>query len=293
MTKSKAVWALLGVLLLMSAISAFALPVTYDGTVTVDNAVTTGVDIDVETNLETKSVTSDDGTFLVSASGDEGTTTDFYVWGALAESITQPAQASVTTVTINFTTLSNGASCTQNEACNSGRCCSGTCASSCGGGGGGSSGGGGDNDYIPTGDDDSYCNEDWDCTDWSACVNGEQTRDCTDANDCSEAYFKPGEERDCSETPSADDSDSGEEETTATTDSGAGDGEDDSSTGSAGILEQDEPEQGGPFSAITGALAGLNITGSPITLGVAGLGALLVLLGIGWYVFAPKRDDDE
>lgn len=41
------------------------------------------------------------------------------------------------------------------------------------------------------------CTVDWACNDWSACVNGLQTRSCVDLNDCNSERDKPSEERDC------------------------------------------------------------------------------------------------
>jgi len=41
------------------------------------------------------------------------------------------------------------------------------------------------------------CIENWDCTDWSACVDGSQTRTCTDSNNCGTTINKPGESRSC------------------------------------------------------------------------------------------------
>lgn len=41
------------------------------------------------------------------------------------------------------------------------------------------------------------CTEDWDCTSWSECVNDEQTRTCTDLNDCGTIENKPIILRDC------------------------------------------------------------------------------------------------
>ncbi|NIM47350.1 MAG: hypothetical protein GTN40_04320 [Candidatus Aenigmarchaeota archaeon] len=43
------------------------------------------------------------------------------------------------------------------------------------------------------------CIENWDCTDWSECVGGTQTRTCTDLNDCGTTYDAPDpfESRSC------------------------------------------------------------------------------------------------
>lgn len=41
------------------------------------------------------------------------------------------------------------------------------------------------------------CEENWDCTSWSECINNIQTRTCTDLNACGTTVNKPGEERSC------------------------------------------------------------------------------------------------
>ncbi len=57
------------------------------------------------------------------------------------------------------------------------------------------------------------CMENWDCTDWSECINGTQTRTCIDLSDCGTTNNKPietqtclecnfGERRDCTTTES-------------------------------------------------------------------------------------------
>ncbi len=45
------------------------------------------------------------------------------------------------------------------------------------------------------------CVESWECSEWSACVNGEQTRSCFDSNSCGTEQDKPEEFRSCIETP--------------------------------------------------------------------------------------------
>ncbi|MFH1256384.1 MAG: hypothetical protein V1494_03760 [Candidatus Diapherotrites archaeon] len=42
------------------------------------------------------------------------------------------------------------------------------------------------------------CEESWSCTFWSSCVNGTQTRTCTDANECGTTTNKPAESQSCS-----------------------------------------------------------------------------------------------
>jgi len=60
-----------------------------------------------------------------------------------------------------------------------------------GGGGGRVTGGGAGTSYI--------CEPNWQCSDWSACVNGQQTRTCTDIAECGTDYLKPETLRACSE----------------------------------------------------------------------------------------------
>ena len=42
-------------------------------------------------------------------------------------------------------------------------------------------------------------NYDWNCTDWSECLDGEQTRTCKDKNNCYNEYGKPDETKTCDE----------------------------------------------------------------------------------------------
>ena len=62
--------------------------------------------------------------------------------------------------------------------------CDGMIDNGCGGGGGGGGGG-------------PSCSINWSCTDWSECINGEQTRICTDTNNCGSNYNKPEETQSC------------------------------------------------------------------------------------------------
>ena len=43
------------------------------------------------------------------------------------------------------------------------------------------------------------CQENWTCTEWSACIGGNQTRTCTDNNDCGTENNKPPESESCTE----------------------------------------------------------------------------------------------
>lgn len=62
------------------------------------------------------------------------------------------------------------------------------------GGSSGTSGGGsfgGSSVFITS------CEEDWECTDWSECTEGTQTRACTDVNECETEEGKPSESQTC------------------------------------------------------------------------------------------------
>ena len=41
------------------------------------------------------------------------------------------------------------------------------------------------------------CTENWQCTEWSACINNQQTRTCTDINNCGTTFNKPIESQSC------------------------------------------------------------------------------------------------
>lgn len=53
------------------------------------------------------------------------------------------------------------------------------------------------------------CIEDWECTEWSACTSGTQTRTCTEQNGCGTADDKPAESQSCSGSGSSSSSSSG------------------------------------------------------------------------------------
>lgn len=48
---------------------------------------------------------------------------------------------------------------------------------------------------------ESSCIELWTCTQWSACVDGEQTRTCTDSNECGTTKTMPDETKECEDVP--------------------------------------------------------------------------------------------
>jgi len=71
-----------------------------------------------------------------------------------------------------------------------------------GSGGGGGGGGGGNGETTSTikqetTQQEDICREKWTCTEWSACVNGRQTRTCTEQNGCGTDLYKPFEEQPC------------------------------------------------------------------------------------------------
>jgi PGF-pre-PGF domain-containing protein len=47
------------------------------------------------------------------------------------------------------------------------------------------------------------CQEDWECTSWSSCVSGQQTRDCEDLNECGTTEDKPDETKTCTASSNA------------------------------------------------------------------------------------------
>jgi hypothetical protein len=47
------------------------------------------------------------------------------------------------------------------------------------------------------------CTENWNCSDWSACVNSQQTRACIDNNKCGTTLNKPIEAQTCNPVPPA------------------------------------------------------------------------------------------
>jgi len=82
--------------------------------------------------------------------------------------------------------------------CNAGESCS-SCHQDCGScpsgddtGGSGGGGGGGGGGFTT-----SSCTENWTCASWSTCINGQQTRACTDQNECGTTKNKPNETQDC------------------------------------------------------------------------------------------------
>ncbi|MFH1501314.1 MAG: hypothetical protein ABIE22_05220 [archaeon] len=75
--------------------------------------------------------------------------------------------------------------CGDKRACGSSGSDGGTTYLSGGGGGGSSS------------SSNKKCVELWQCGAWTECVNGKQTRECSDSNNCGTVALRPGESRDC------------------------------------------------------------------------------------------------
>jgi hypothetical protein len=64
------------------------------------------------------------------------------------------------------------------------------------------------------------CTESWYCTEWSDCINSQQTKTCTDTNSCGTTSNKPSESQSCSTSVDCMDSDGGKDYFTKGTTSG-------------------------------------------------------------------------
>jgi cysteine-rich repeat protein/parallel beta-helix repeat protein len=92
--------------------------------------------------------------------------------------------------------------CETGESCSScsadcGACPTSSSSSSSSGGGGGGGGGGGSSSSSSSGGAEEICTESWTCTTWSDCEDDEQTRTCTENNDCGTEDNKPDETQEC------------------------------------------------------------------------------------------------
>ncbi len=96
-------------------------------------------------------------------------------------------------------------SCSGSESCSSCSSDCGSCPSETGAGtgagaeagAGGTVGAGAQSQESSRGGLASFCEEKWECIEWSNCVNGYQTRTCADNNRCRTTYDKPPEKRVC------------------------------------------------------------------------------------------------
>ena len=73
---------------------------------------------------------------------------------------------------------------------------------SSGGSSGGSSGDGAGSIRTISSSSEGFCSENWQCSEWSSCEDGTQTRTCTDLNDCGTTSNKPAIEQECETTTS-------------------------------------------------------------------------------------------
>jgi hypothetical protein len=125
------------------------------------------------------------------------------------------------------------------------------------------------------------CTENWVCTEWTSCMNGVQTRTCTDANNCGTTNNKPSESQPCTTTGGG----SSEVKPLGTTICGNGECEDGEDCGNC-------PEDCGVCGAGAGAIVGTQsgLIGMIMTLpGLAALGLLILLMALLLLLFPAKR----
>ena len=99
----------------------FALPVTYKGNISIDNATGNGVELKVVSSLE-EVTTTVNGSYVINIAGEEGKNTSFYIWGKLVDKVIQPVQTSVVEYNLFFNKSANGESCSFDNACINGIC---------------------------------------------------------------------------------------------------------------------------------------------------------------------------
>ena len=63
--------------------------------------------------------------------------------------------------------------------------------------GGGSSGGNSGSGSSGTKNTVIYCEENWQCTEWDECIEGEQTRNCIDLHECGTIVNRPAITEEC------------------------------------------------------------------------------------------------
>ncbi len=142
-------------------------------------------------------------------------------------------------------------------------------------GDGGNGGGGGT--YTPP-----ECVPDWQCSSWSQCLEGSQSRECLDVNECDTEEGRPAEEQECG-TESVLPGGCTEGETTCLGDdvfecdaSGEWRGIGTCEFGCAGGACLGEPEEGSPFT---------DVFLDPVT----GMCILLVLISVAAYLLLRRR----
>jgi hypothetical protein len=119
---------------------------------------------------------------------------DFYIEDRAAGQSMLRTESQEHYVTLDLS--ANGVLYCGDGSCNNGETCS-SCSKDCGScssggdnnGGGGGGGGGG---YTPP-----ACTPDWECSPWSQCINGTQSRTCNDLDECDTEEGRPAEEQTC------------------------------------------------------------------------------------------------
>jgi len=121
-------------LLLASAFQTSALPVVFDGRVSVDGALAKDIPIKVITSFESRTTTSKNaGVFQMIITGRNGSNTIFKVYDVPVKTVVQPEQVSHMNISLSFddsNRLSNSETCSYDEACLSNNCNSGHCCAS-------------------------------------------------------------------------------------------------------------------------------------------------------------------
>ncbi|MFH1664490.1 MAG: hypothetical protein ABH986_06860, partial [archaeon] len=128
-------------------------------------------------------------TWSVIPTGTIGNTYAFFVTYTPANTAISPQNTSTVNLTIDRQTgCTNGTTrnCTTTANCAGTQTCVSNSWGTC-------------ND---TAGDNCPCVENWSCTSWSACVNGTQTRTCTDNSSCGTTNNKPFESQSCTECTS-------------------------------------------------------------------------------------------
>ncbi len=121
-----------------------------------------------------------------------GETGDTIIFSLNGHQATETAifDSEIHNLNLTFPSFCGDGYCNNDESCSS---CSEDCGA-CPPSGSETPPSGGSGGFVPP---PETCTEDWSCTEWSMCVNGEQTRTCTDANACGTTENKPAETQEC------------------------------------------------------------------------------------------------
>jgi hypothetical protein len=163
---------------------AFALPVTYQGDVELNNASGKNVTIKVVTEVGTyEGIFSD--TYTINAVGNPGENATFYYWNHVVDTQVQPLPSSIVDKDLSYVCVPNSCagSTPVGQTCDDG--CGGVqsgtytapSSSSSGGGSGSRSSSGSSSSSIKL--NESCSNPEQVCGEWKECSNGRQTRECT------------------------------------------------------------------------------------------------------------------